>query len=416
MIPGRILIVDDKKGEVQALIDQFLERGEHVVYSGLPVKSDYYNNIRLLILDYWLDEENEKNSLQNITTIINEISKKSKFFMIVIWSVRVSEKEKKEYRRKIVSIYKKRFVQDIPGLLLEPIGKEELDYLKLIQKIEAEIASFPDVSLLYEIERIVDRAKDVAKTRIYDTGNWSNLIKNLSKEFDADSVGRQMLNIYVNILKRNVESTERLGECISKVIGLSEPFSVSDFGRVYSAQYYHELSDEEQISTGDILFDNENKQHWIIITPECDITNNKHTAVKLVEAVRIDHLELQKRERLKQISQLCYIESGKAIEAILRGKGMRTNFCSLAFLMDYQKKEFFHLIFDFNKVKFVKKVRKIHELGNYSRICRVDSPMINSFIQKYVSFCLRFGTMSIPKEVSDELKAKLAEQKQAEKA
>ena len=63
MIPGRILVVDDKKGEVADLIDQFTKRGEHAVYWPVPVEGEYYEDIRLLVFDYWIFEDSESDSL-----------------------------------------------------------------------------------------------------------------------------------------------------------------------------------------------------------------------------------------------------------------------------------------------------------------------------------------------------------------
>jgi len=411
MIPGRILVVDDKRAEVDELVNEFLRRGEHAIYSGISVESEYCNNVRLLILDYFLLEDSEENSLRAIATIVNDVFKRSKFFLVVIWSAKVTEDNKKEYEKSIRKTYKTLFDQNMPGILLEPISKGELDCTKLIERIEEEITNHPNLNLIYEIEKIIDRTKDKAINQIYDIGNWSNLIKNLKLEYDVDSIKRQILYIYLNLLKRNVDPTEsaKLENCVKQMVKEIEPFDVSDFGKVYSAQYYYKILDREQIGTGDILFNEKLNRYYMIITPECDITNDKHTATKMIQSSRINHSELGNPEYLKKIKKeipaLHDVKRGDIIDAVIHGIHLKTNYHSLNFLYDYKSGEFYHLIFDFHKVKSLKKARKVYELSGYNRVCRVDPPLINDFVQQYVAHCSRFGTMTIPKEVTKALKS-----------
>lgn len=144
--------------------------------------------------------------------------------------------------------------------------------------------------------------------------------------------------------------------------------------------------------------------------PECDITNDKHTTTKMIESRRINHSELGDRKYLekikKEIPALSNIKRGEIIKAVIHGKDLRSNYYNLNFLYDYTRGDFYHLIFDFHKVKSLKKARKVHELSGYNRVCRVDSPLINDFLQQYVAHCSRFGTMTIPEEVSKTLKSK----------
>lgn len=412
MIPGRVLVIDDKRGEVDDLVDEFLARGEHAIYSDIVVQSEYCSNVRLLIMDYFLVEYSEKDSLDTITTIIDTVSEKTNFFMVIIWSAKVTEENREEFKTRILERYQSRFKKDMPGILLQPISKDELNYQELINRIEIEIDNFPNLSLIYEMERILNSAKDKALNRICDIGNWSNLIKTLKKEYTLESIMRQILSIYLTMLKRNLISTDKYGICIARMFKTAEPFSVDDFARIYSSQYYYSVLKGEQIGTGDVLFSEKNDKYYMIITPECDITNDKHTSTKLIEAIRIDHPKLVDLEYLKglikEIPAFIKCSEKKIIDAIpQRGRGLSENYHILPFLRDYEKKEFFHLLFDFHKIKSLRKTRKLYELQNYTRICRVDVPLINDFIQRYVSYSSRFGTMTIPDEVSKSLKSEL---------
>jgi len=415
MIPGRILVVDDKRGEVDELVDEFLRRGEHAIYSGISVESEYCTNVRLLILDYLLLEDSEENSLNAIASIVRDVSERSKFFMIVVWSAKVTPDNREVYRENIMRRYADFYKEDMPGILLEPISKNELDYLSLIKKVETEIGNHPNLNLIYEMERIIDGSKDKVANQIYDIGNWSNLIRNLKTEYDIDSIKRQILFIYICMMRRNVTATKELDDCITRIIGLEEAFNIDDFGQVYASLYYYPISDKEQIGTGDVLCSKKEGKYYMVITPECDITTNKHTATKLIGSIRADHSRLEDTNHVKEIGQLLDIrdEDGsvnprQVINAIMSGRGLRGNYYNLLFLRDYTKNEFYHLIFDFHKVKSLKKARRVSQLRNYRRVCRVDSPLINDFIQRYASHCSRFGKMRVPKEISRILRSNMA--------
>lgn len=406
MIPGRILVVDDKKDEVSELVEEFHRRGDFAVYSGLPIENVYYRNTRLLILDYYLIEDSEKDSLAAISETVRSVFQNSKFFMLVIWSAKVTSSNRKEFKNKIVEEYEERFKAKIPCIILDPISKDELDYAKLVEKIDAEIANYPDLELLYEIEKAVDRAKDKVVTQVYDIGNWSNLVRSLTEEYDIDSVAREILVVYLNMLKRDLSSSEKLRNCMTRIIDATavKPFDDASFGKIYSAQYYYEVAKGEQIGTGDILCSRKSGKFYIVITPECDITNDKHTATTLIESRRIEHSKLADPSYVQDIAGSYGLResdgsvmSSKFVEALMKGTGLRANFCVLPFMKEGV--EFYHLLFDFHKTKSVKKAKRLSDLKGYRRVCRVDSPMINRFLQQYSSQCSRFGTMTIPKEV-----------------
>jgi hypothetical protein len=405
MIPGRVLIVDDMKGDVDDLLNEFQRRGEHVTYSGIVLENEYCDNVRLLIMDYYLIEEDEKQSLNAMTTILNEISKKSTFFMTVIWSGKVTIDNAENYRQKIITSYRDRFDVNVPGVLLLPIDKGSLRYSQLVNKIESEIYNYPDLNLIYEIEKIINTSKDTVLNKVCDIGNWSNLVRNLKIEYDLSSIKRQILVIYLNIVKRGLSYTDGYSCCLNHMIEKTEPLNIEDFGKVYASQYYYEVGKSEQIGTGDILYNGKADKYFIIITPECDITNDKHTKTKMIEAVRIDHAKLSDPAYLesivKDISAFIAIKKKNAIDAIMYGNGIKTNYFILHFLQDYSTKEFYHLVCDFHNVKSLKKAKKVSDLKGYKRVCRIDSPLINKFIQQYASHCSRFGAMKLPEGITN---------------
>ena len=93
-IPGRILIVDNVKEDVNGLISEFMKKGENVLFTE-PIfdNEDIFKNVRLVIFDYYLMEESLDESLNTISLFINSIYKKTKFFLIAVWSARITKEK-----------------------------------------------------------------------------------------------------------------------------------------------------------------------------------------------------------------------------------------------------------------------------------------------------------------------------------
>lgn len=414
--PGKILVVDNAPGDVDTLMKEFMNRREHAIYSGIPFTNENCEDSRLLIIDYWLIEQNEKDSLSAICDTIKKLFEKSKFFITVIWSAQLTKANGAEYKKNVIKEYLVRYPgEPIPCFLLDPISKGELNCVQLIEKIEKEIAARPEFNLLLEVEKTIHNAKENVGIQIYNIGGWANLVGALSREYDSESIGRWLLTIYVNMLRRNIKPTDKINECINTIKPKKDAKGkiklifndITDFGKVYSAQYYYEVSKKEQISSGDILYHKKSGKYFVVITPECDIANDKHTATKLVEATKIDNEKLiTDSAYARKVAEVFDIKeeadgkiiSFKVINAIMQGAGLKNNYGRLLFLRNGDS--FYHLVADFNKTRFLKKTKRLSDLRGYSRVCRVDSPMVNSFIQQYASQCSRFGTMTVPKEIS----------------
>ena len=61
----------------------------------------------------------------------------------------------------------------------------------------------------------------------------------------------------------------------------------------------------------------------------------------------------------------------------------------------------FYLILDFQQVSnlpFKEKVAVLGE-GNWIRVCRVDTPIIDNLLQKYSAYSSRIGIQTIPNDV-----------------
>jgi len=407
-IPGRILVVDNVEDDVKELISEFMKKGENVTYTQPFFEDDnLFRNVRLAILDYFLIEGDLDESLNTISLFINNIYKKTKFFMVAVYSAKITADNGEDVVKKIQENYLKNYKEELPCFLLSPFSKKTLTSANLIKCLETNISKNLDFELLYEIENILDDARDAVVSIVYETGNWSNFVRNLKKEVGSTSINRHVMEIYMNITKRYLNSTSKLESVIKRMLEDAKQIDDKNFGKIFFLQNYYYFSGDEKHWTGDILCSKKNG-FAIVLTPECNFAQDTYNAIRIVECEKIDHKDLNKPKILETIKIKFKVNSHKAvINAIFKEKSqLKQNYYSIPFLLDKSTGEFFHLILDFDKTKYLPKDVTLSSLG-YSKVCRIDRPLINRIQQCFAVHCSRIGTMTIPLELVDELKKRL---------
>ena len=404
-IPGRIIIVDDDKEDVEDLIDSLTERGENVYYTpGLLENDECLFNTRLLIIDYYLLGDIEQ-SLEVIVSILNKINNRTSFFLVVIWSHYVTVESSERIMKEIKNRYKDKYNgKETSAIFLSAFKKEEVEYENLIKKIDDFINKNAEIGLLYEYEKVVECARDKTVSDIVDVGDISIILKTLKSEVGEESLNRYLINIYNNIFKRYIEPTETLDSCVKKILESIKDVTYEQYGFLHNLQSYYYVSDNEQIWTGDILEELEKSKYFIVLTPECDFAQKKVNYIHVIEANKINHEELKNKEKLKEIKDLygLKINTNKVIDAIFMSKSLPSRYATLCYLKNKGKEEFFHLILDFQKSKHIDYKYHISDYKQYKRICRIDNPLINNIQQKYSALCSRIGIMAIPEEVAND--------------
>lgn len=404
-IPGRILIVDNIEKDVKSLIDEFMNQGISVIYTQpYFINKDIFKNIRLVIFDYLLYDDDLENSLDTISLFINSIYNRTKFFIIVIWSAYVNGENKKIVIEKIKENYQLNYGVDIPGIILEPINKEELNSLNLIKNIEKKISSYPELKLTYEIENVLDNSRDLIISTIYEFGNWNILLSNIGRDINISSINRYLINIYINIIKRQLNMNKKINTYIEEVLKIKTPIDNKKFAKIYSLQNYYEVNDEENLWTGDILFNNINKKYYIVITAECDFAQNKYDAIKAIEAEKITNDDLINTEKTEQLMKIYNLPNKKEIINAIFNEKIQKNYLPIVNIFDNKNNSYYHFIINLDKTIYLPNVRNLSELTNFSRIIRIDSPLINYIQQKYAYHCSRIGILPIPKQIVEDLR------------
>jgi len=406
-IPGRILVVDNVEEDVRDLINELMKKGENVSFTEPFFEDDsIFRNVRLVIFDYYLIEEDIDESLNTISLFINSIYKRTKFFMIAIWSAKIAKENGAEVAKNIRNNYFGNYETELPGVLLPPFSKHELNSSNLIQQLKASISKNPDLELLYEIENILDIARDVVVSNVYEIGNWASLVENLEKEVGSDSINRHVMEIYVNIVKRYLKPTDGLDKILRKMLKSAGEINPEKFGKIFFLQNYYYVPENERLWTGDVLVSSEKNEYAVTITPECDFAQNRCNAVRIIECERINHSDLNKPKVVEMIMKKYGLNSPKAvINALFKERSqLRQNYYSIPFLSKQSEEDFFHLILDFDKTRYLSNVKFPSDKGGYSRVCRIDTPLINKVQQRFAAQCSRIGTMSIPEKLTEKLK------------
>jgi len=405
-IPGKIIVVDDVEEESKNLINNLRSNGENVYYTEGLLDDNCVRNTRLLITDFYLAADADT-SIDMITSIINIITHKTKFFLIVIWSKYVSGYNGDDIIKEIQVKYKHKYSENISAIFLPAYNKNDIEYENLISKINDFIKTHKELGLLYEYERIIENARDEAVSDISNILDVGTIIKTSYDEIGKESISRFIIKIYTRILQRYIQPSALMDESILNIISKNSKKTYEKYKYLHFITSYYFISKLEPIWTGDILYDPYKNLYYIVMTPECDFAQKNVRYIKLIEAFKIEHKDLENKIKIPELKKLVESKLSKKefIKSILTGNKLKQNYYPLCFIKNKDGENFYHLIMDFQKSTniFYKTFPKDLKL---KRICRIDNTIVHHILQKYSVVCSRIGVMTIPKEVVDEINEK----------
>lgn len=407
IVPGKILVIDDVREQVEELLTSLRSRGEYVIFSsGMPSDDQLLVNVRLLILDLYLVPDDRTASVDLIIGILDMLDRQTRFFLIAIWSKFVDGEKGEELISELKSKFKERTERELKAIFLKPLGDpKKLFHKKLVKKIEEFIAKRPEPGLVYESERILEDARDKVVSDIVYAGNMGVIIRALEKQVGKEALERFVLQLFTKILNRYTEPTKRMQDCIEALIKTAPKFSQEGYAKIHCLQTYYHVKDTEPLWTGDVLIkslDTE-KQYCVVISPACDFAQKKLKFMRLIQATKIEHKSLSQKKGLEQIKKKLDLKlSGKQIvNAILSGRQLPKKYYVLQFLKEEDSPSFFHLVLDFDRVApipFKSSAAELEDEG-WKRLCRIDDPWISDILQKYSSHSSRIGIFEVPQDV-----------------
>ena len=417
IVPGRVLVIDDAFDDVRDVIAELREKGESVVFTTSLPEDEMLENVRLLIIDLFLAGEDPDSNFDAVASILEKVSERTEFFLIAIWS---SHARNKDDDQRIVETLKSCFKtrtggKEIRAIFLEPFGKA-IPQSELCDRIAKSLELHPECGLLLETERVVEKARDQAVSDIIATASIPVILKALKEEVGETALSRQMIDLFLRILGRHSKATDTMSTCIGKVSTSSEVVDSEKYGLIHNLQSYHSVASDERTWTGDILRRTAREgeyEYAVVVSPACDFAQCKQRPfeyMRIIQAVRINHEDLVKEEAKEQLRAKLRVKQD-TLEACIRavfedGKFLQKRFYVLNFLKDDDLGGLFHLVLDFHQVSktpFRETGTLIEQNDGWKRICRVDTPLIESLLHEYSAYASRIGVQATPEDIVESI-------------
>jgi len=411
LIPGRILVVDDVYEDVADIVQRFRDEGYGVIYRDGPSDDiSRMSNIRLVILDLNLTGIGPDIDPQQPALVLKRLTDGGNaFYLVAVWSLYV---EDEELLARLKEAYAEQTGHDFPVQFLMPFGKRQLEQAELLKRIRKWVEETPHAGLVFEWERLLNWARDLATSDILDLegGSLSSLVKVLRKEV-GEGANRELVQLFNKVLLRYM-TTGNLAEISGLMNGLGEggEINLDWYVRFHRLQAYHRPDKGEPVWTGDTFETTESdyqRGYAVVITPQCDLAQRKVDRIKIAYAMRVDDSSETQQQAFKTVRPGKHFHLDgrltnralRFLERVAGEGGLSERFYVLRFV--HTEETHFHLLVDLNSDQSVPLV-DVEQDWRQRRICRVDSPYIEDLLQCYAALSARVGVPAIPPKVRRE--------------
>jgi len=414
-IPGRILVVDDVYDDVADIVQRFREEGYGVVYRAGPVDDiGKLSNVRLVILDLDLKGLGPDTDLEWPALVLQRLTESGNaFFLVAVWSKHIRNEEIPDDRDWLVELreaYAEQTGRSFPDLFLRPFGKKP-QQAELLERIRTWVKEVPHAGLVFEWERLLNRAHNHATSDILDLegGSLASLVKVLRKEI-GQGANRELVQLFNKVLLRYM-TTGDLAEIRELMQHLGEGGGVDRewYARFHYFQAYYRPDEAEPVWTGDIYEagdDDHQKGYAVVITPQCDLAQDKVDRIKVAYAMKVDDSSETQQQAFKIVRPgKPFHQDAKLTEQalqFLRGVAGRDSLPGRFYVLRFVRigGTKFHLLVDLHDVCSVP-LEEVEEDWKQKRICRLDSPYIEDLMHRYATLSERVGVPTIPEEIRD---------------
>lgn len=415
IIPGRILVVDDVYEDVADIVRKFREEGYGVIYHEGPSDDiGKLSNVRLVILDLDLKGLGPDTDLEWPALVLKRLSEGGNaFYLVAIWSKHVRDGEASDDRDWLVELkdaYREQTGRAFPDLFLRPFRKQP-EQTELLKRIRKWIEETPHAGLVFEWERLLNRARDYATSDILDLegGSLASLVKVLRKEI-GEGANRELVQLFNKVLLRYM-TTGDLAEIRELMDRLDEGGDDDRdwYARLHYFQAYYRPDKAEPVWTGDIFEtgdDDYRKGYAVVITPQCDLAQDKVDRIKVAYAMKVDdNFETQQQafkivrpgKPFHQDAKLTNLAL-QFLSGVAGRDSLPERFYVLRFVRIGETK--FHLLVDLHDVCSVP-LEEVEEDWKQKRICRLDSPYIEDLMHRYAALSERVGVPTIPEKIRE---------------
>jgi len=419
--PGNVLIIDDnvnlplKYSDLEQVPDTGYNKTDYRFYkdvlkyfddNGIPViKMDYttdyprminniknYQNVRLFILDLDLNGTGQIDSDLINLIIQTALEQFGYFFLLIssnhlqIWGDQIKE---------IVINDNKKSAHLITNL------SEGCDKILAEENyIESLISKCYSINLISKFEYSLNKSRDIAFGDFieFDNTTWQKLVSTI--QCGNKNLGNHDLtNIFINNIKQYLLDVE-----------YSDPGNDTDlnpetlkkiFHRVNYSDNINGILEKQLVWTGNFYKTNlkdPGLQYGLIITPECDIANNKHIVFKVLFGFEINDNTFstyRKNDDFKTIPLLAKRTSSNGkfksrgeINSFKKLDNSVSSLYSLPFIGENSE----NIVLDFRFSSY----RTELVIKKWKLISRINSPMIIDIIDKYSNLFNRKGLINFP--------------------
>lgn len=376
-IPFRnALIIDNRLDEIEELKNDLENKGISVI--SVNNSNDAQKlikcrpEINFIILDWYLNEENSMESKLFLSDLSNYL-----FVPIIIYT-------------KQGMIEPKGFIEE-RGLqrIVRVLDKRDIDGDLIFQEMENWIQENPELKIFLKWSFEVEKNINQVLWNIYglETDGLKSLIRTIKTDEDVSymPVEYDLVGIFIKVLLRKLHDTEKLIHSISgnvcELLDESAPLDPKKMEIFHTFERYISPPVSGPVWTGDILVTSDD-EYFVIVTPTCDLCNNKIDNVLLLGATPFGKYRIEKS-----------INPQKA-ENLIKNKTDVSHY--LPYVPDCPD----GLLCRFDNISYIniEDIKDDITDEKYIRIATIDSPFIENLIQRMNAYLMRLGVRDLGKE------------------
>jgi len=447
---GKILFIDDRYDEdIKNAISELVKRGFSVQYwNGQEPFPQTIRNVRVIVLDLDLAGLGVRSGgMDDYALAIEALHKIQGPHIVIILAADFIDDDPINLEN-----YHKELYGPICGYVAkEGLSKtKEAADPSCLRKIIIKSIN-ETLQLIFSWEAVVDKAKDTAMNELFGgevKETVSSLVKLLCLDVGPESAPREIVNYFMRLVLRRTREGSDFAQIKKLIDKLSKSqrkgkYPTKDDLRLYYRLMFFEPDPAEKFWTGDIFrMPNTSSsiynKYAIIMTPKCNISHSKTSKIRVcygfpiltesfddpifpplkddknvvkriandtkslmewLESRHPENLELVKKS-IKKYPKLQNDEFHQEVsEKIEKMRQKFIKYMKKRYLDQPQLPENLHILwnfeddsshpicFDFNNIKNI----ELNEIGNWNRICRLDSPFIEDMLEKYGAFVSSLG-------------------------
>lgn len=353
------------------------------------------STFKALILDWNFDKDDVNDDFKDFGVELTKSNPESLLESIEIYSliyVYSQNEIAKETQDKLID----RFHEKIKFKTKGDKANSDSEY----QTIKKDIVAFENSNKQMEMPFVWSQTINQSVQRIFNelenaSPYWIKEIRETAK-YDGGEPTSEVIDIFNNLLSETLIQDKTLRTSLNEYDCNEIGGNDESIAKLYRRIYYSILTNESPIMTGDIFQFGEN-EFGILVTPECDLSNNVKDVPKdiyeflIIDKAKSEDYQNQRKVKFKK-------KDGASQRDIFNNKVLsrhilptfpfsRTDYSKLAII------DFCNAFRSYNKNDV--KVQKA------KRICKLNAPYIHQLRQRFVAFFGKYGVPAIPKSLRD---------------